>query len=176
MVIKMEQFTTTILQFNEQGEKTGWRYIEVPQEIAGKLKPGEKKSFRVKGWLDDYAFEGVSLLPMGGGNFILPINATIRKGIHKNKGAMLQVRMEADDRPFILNPDMLECLSDEPKALAYFQKLPKSHQNYYSKWIDSAKTEATKAKRIALTVTACARQMHFSEMLREQKADAQNKI
>lgn len=82
---------------------------------------------------------------------------------------MLKVMMEADEKPFILNPDMLACLSDEPKALSYFQKLPKSHQNYYSKWIDSAKTEATKAKRIALTVTACARQMHFGEMLREQK-------
>jgi len=30
----MEQFTATILQFKEQGEKTGWQYIEVPQEIA----------------------------------------------------------------------------------------------------------------------------------------------
>ncbi len=118
----MEQFTATILQFDEQGEKTGWRYIEVSQEIAEKLKPGEKKSFRVKGWLDSYAFEGVSLLPMGGGNFIIPINATIRKGIHKNKGAMLQVRIEADDKPFILNRDMLECLADEPKALFIFSK------------------------------------------------------
>ena len=71
----------------------------------------------------------------------------------------------------ILNQDMLECLADEPKALSYFQKLPKSHQNYFSKWIDSAKTEATKAKRITLTVTACSRQMHFGEMLREQKGN-----
>lgn len=167
----MEQFTATILQFKEQGEKTGWSYIEVPQDIAEKLKPGNKKSFRVKGWLDDYAFEGVSLLPIGGGSFIMAINATIRKGIHKSKGALLVVKMEADESPFILNPDMLECLADEPKALSYFQKLPKSHQKYFSKWIDSAKTEATKAKRIALTVTACARQMHFGEMLREQKGD-----
>ena len=167
----MEQFTATILQFKEQGEKTGWQYIEVPQEIANKLKPDNKKSFRVKGWLDDYAFEGVSLLPMGGGNFIMPMNATIRKAIHKNRGAMLQVKMEADDQPFILNQDMLECLADEPKALSYFQKLPKSHQNYFSKWIDSAKTEATKAKRITLTVTACAKQMHFGEMMREQKGN-----
>jgi uncharacterized protein YdeI (YjbR/CyaY-like superfamily) len=71
---------------------------------------------------------------------------------------------------------MIECLSDEPAALSYFKKLPGSHQKYYSKWIESAKTEATKAKRIALTVNACARQMHFGEMMREQKGEAPNKI
>jgi len=35
--------------------------------------------------------------------------------------------MEADKKPFILNPDRLAYLANEPKALSYFQNLPKSY-------------------------------------------------
>jgi hypothetical protein len=166
----MVKFTALIQKFNEQGEKTGWTYIEVPAEVACQLKPGNKKSFRVKGKFDDYQFEKESLLPMGNGDFIIPINATTRKHIHKGKGATLTVNMEVDERPLEISADLMECLNDEPPALSYFEKLPKSHQNYYSKWIESAKTEATKAKRIALTVSACARRMSYNEMMREEKS------
>ena len=38
----MVSFTTTILRFDEMGEKTGWTYIEVAAEYAEKLKPGNK--------------------------------------------------------------------------------------------------------------------------------------
>ncbi|MEJ0102256.1 MAG: DUF1905 domain-containing protein [Bacteroidota bacterium] len=71
----MVQYTATILQFAEQGEKTGWTYIEIPADIAQKLKPGNKKSFRVKGKLDNHPIKKVALLPMGGGRFIMPLNA-----------------------------------------------------------------------------------------------------
>ncbi len=47
----MIQFKTDIKKFGDQGEKTGWSYIEVPQKEADKLKPGYKKSYRVKGFL-----------------------------------------------------------------------------------------------------------------------------
>ncbi len=84
----------TIHKFEKQGEKTGWTYIEVPADIAQKLKPGNKKSFRVKGKLDNYKITGVSLLPMGGGSFIMALNAGMRKGIGKRHGAMLKVQLD----------------------------------------------------------------------------------
>ena len=77
----MIRFKSIIKKFGEQGEKTGWTYIEIPEEVASKIKPGCKKSFRVKGTLDNYPIEKTSLLPMGGGSFIIPINAAIRKGL-----------------------------------------------------------------------------------------------
>ena len=94
----MVHFKAVIKKFNEQGEKPGWSYIEVPEEVASKIKPGCKKSFRVKGYLDKYRFQSISLLPMGDGNFIMPLNATIRKNIRKQRGAMVQVKMEIDAR------------------------------------------------------------------------------
>lgn len=167
----MVSFTTTILKFDEQGEKTGWTYIEVPAEYAEKLKPGNKKSFRVKGKLDAFAINSVALIPMGEGNFIMAINAGMRKGIGKRKGAKLSVKIEVDDSPAKLSDDLLDCLADEPKAMEHYKTLPPGHQKYFSNWIESAKTEPTKAKRIAMAVNALARSMGYSEMIREQKAN-----
>ncbi len=165
----MIQFTATIHKFDKQGEKTGWTYIEIPADLAQKLKPGNKKIFRVKGKLDNFQITGVSLLPMGGGSFIIPINAAMRKGTGKKRGAMLKVQLEEDKKPYVLNAEFLECLQDEPKAFENFNAMPKSFQNYYSKWIESAKTEPTKTKRIAVAVSTLAKGMNFSEMIRSQQ-------
>jgi hypothetical protein len=165
----MISFTTTILKFGEQGEKTGWTYIEVPAEYAEKLKPGNKQSFRVKGKLDEFVIGEVALMPMGDGNFIMPLNAAIRKGIGKRKGAKLSINLELDDAPLKVSKDLLDCLADEPKALEFFNKMTAGHRRYYSNWIESAKTETTKAKRIAMAVNAISRGLHFGLMMREQK-------
>ena len=58
------------------------------------------------------------------------------------------------------------CLNDEPEALDFFKNLAPSHQRYFSNWIESAKTEATETKRIALTVTTMIMKKSFSEMMR----------
>lgn len=122
----MIRFKAPILQFDKKGEKTGWTYIEIPEELTQKLKPGNKQSFRVKGKLDNFPFKQTALLPMGGGDFILPLNAEFRKGIKKRFGASVEVRMEVDDSPFQMSKDFIECLKDEPKALAHFKTLPGS--------------------------------------------------
>lgn len=167
----MIHFNAVIKKFAEQGEKTGWSYIEIPQEIASKIKPGYKKSFRVKGTLDNYAIERTSLLPMGGGSFIIPINITIRKALGKRKGAVIKVIIQADDRDVEINKTFLECLADEPKALEFFNSLPRGHRNYFSKWIESAKTEETKANRIARAVTSLSRKLGYPEMIRMGKEE-----
>ncbi len=166
----MIRFSATLLQFAEQGEKTGWTYIQVPEDIAQQLKPGNKKSFRVKGKLDDFKIKSVALMPMGDGSFVMPFNATMRKGTGKRKGATIMATLEADDAPLKLNEDFIACLNDEPAALKHFNSLAGSHRNYFSKWIDGAKTDETKAKRIAMAVSALSRNLGFNEMMRENKA------
>lgn len=167
----MIPFTTTILKFDQQGEKTGWTYIEIPSDLAQQLKPGNKKSFRVKGRLDDFIIRQVALLPMGEGEFIMPLNAAMRKGIKKPKGAQVHVQLQVDTEEIKPSAELMECLADEPEALAHFTKLPKGHQNYFSKWIESAKTEPTRAKRIAHTIRFLSRGQTFSEMIRALKEE-----
>ncbi len=170
--LKMIAFKTILLKFDKQGEKTGWTYITIAQKIADKLKPGYKRSFRVKGTIDEFKIKSVALLPMGEGDFIMPINAAMRKGIMKRKGDTVKVSLEVDNAQLKISSTLLECMEDDPVALEYLKKLPVSHQNYYSKWIESAKTDVTKAKRIALTLNACSGKMSFSQMMQLQKKDS----
>ena len=166
----MIKFTTLIKQFDKQGEKTGWTYIDIPAKVAQQIKPGNRIGFRVKGKLDDFAFEGIALLPMGNGDFILTLNAEVRKKIRKQKGAMLHVQLQEDPKPFQLNQDFMESLEYEPAAKTFFLSLPKSHQNYFSKWIDSAKTDPTKIKRISIAVNALMKGWGYGEMLRGNRS------
>ncbi|MES1221148.1 MAG: YdeI/OmpD-associated family protein [Bacteroidota bacterium] len=167
----MVQFTATLKKFASQGEKTGWTFFEIPADLAQKLKPGNKKEFKVKGKLDDHVIKRVSLLPMGGGIFIMAVNAAMRKSIHKRHGAMIKVQLTEDKSEFIFNKDFIECLSDEPIATEFFKSLPGSHQRYFSKWIDSAKTEPTKIKRIAQAVSALSKKLGYGEMIRSLKKE-----
>src|SRR5664279_2394175 len=112
----MVQFTAVIEQAGEMGEKTGWSYIIIPPDITARLKPGFKKSFRVKGKLDAYPITQQALLPIGKGVFMMPLNAGLRKAIHKNKGAMLKLKLEEDKTPLLVSAELLECLADSPKA------------------------------------------------------------
>ena len=165
----MITFNAIIHKFEKKGEKTGWSYIEVPADIAEQLKPGCKKSFKVKGKLDAFSILQVSLLPMGNGNFIIPFNADMRKGTAKKKGAMLKVQLTEDKKGYELNKDLMECLADEPKAMEFFKTKTRSFQTYYSKWVETAKTETTKAKRIAMAVSSLANKIEFGEMLRMER-------
>ncbi|MBL7925782.1 MAG: DUF1905 domain-containing protein [Bacteroidia bacterium] len=156
-------------KFDNKGEKSGWTYIYIKATIAKKIK-NTARSFNVKGSLDAHIFKGKALIPMGGGNFIFPVDAAMRKAIGKVYGAKVDLAIETDESPYLLNADLMQCLIDEPEAFHFFNSLTPSHQRYFSKWIDSAKTLDTKAKRIAMSVTAFLSKQGYPEMLRAQKA------
>jgi hypothetical protein len=165
----MIKFKTTIVKFGAQGEKTGWTYIVIPADVAEKLCPGNRKGFRTRGKLDNYTFSGKSLIPLGKGEFIFTIDANIRKAIGKRAGAMVNVQIAFDKSEYMMNAEFMDCLKEEPDALEFFKTLPGSHQRYFSKWIESAKTEETKAKRIAKSINAFLKKQGFAEMLRWNK-------
>ena len=169
-------FTATIEKFGQQGEKTGWTYIVIPAQIAQRLKAGNKRSFRVKGKLDEHVIASVALIPMGEGDFILALNAKMRKEIRKNIGAVLEVQLDIDTTEILPPPALIECLKDEPAAWQQYQSIASSHKLYFTRWINSAKTEATRATRIAHTVTALAAGKDYGTMLRSLKADKRDRL
>ena len=167
----MIAFKALLEKFDAKGEKTGWTFVTVPAGIAAKLKPGNKRSFRVKGKIDDHSIKAVAMIPMGGGNFIIAVNATMRKAIRKIHGAKVQLELVEDKAPLKISEDLAACFIDDPDALEYFNKLPQSHRNWYSNWVKGAKTDITKSKRIATVIRSCAQQMSFSEMMKQYRDD-----
>lgn len=167
----MQTFTALLQRFNQKGEKTGrttlgWTYIDIPIDVAESMKPGQKTSFRVKGTLDACAINLVALVPMGDGEFIMAINADMRRCIRKEAGATVRVTLEADDSPIPLSDDLMACLADDPAALDFFNTLPKGHQNYFSNWIEQAKTVETKSKRLTQAVMGLSMGLGYGEMVR----------
>jgi hypothetical protein len=167
----MITFKAEIERFESKGEKTRWSYIFIPAALSNELKPDCKVSYRVKGLLDQVPVCGVGIVPMGGGDFIMALKASLRKQLRKEAGAELLVQLELDTTFKIELPMEMEmCLDEDERCKENFLKLPKSHQNYYINWFNSAKTEPTKIKRLTLIMKAMEDKMSFSEMMRANKA------
>lgn len=172
----MVTFTATLRKFGAKGEKTGWTYIDVPAAVAEVLNGGPKKAFRVKGRLDDFAIQQVGLVPMGASAepdetgdkapYILAINATMRRELGKEAGAIIQVELERDESELSLSEDLLVCLADAPDARAFFETLPRGHQQYFSNWIDSAKTIPTREKRLSQAIAGLSMKLGYGAMIR----------
>lgn len=166
----MITFEAEIERFSKMGEKTGWTFVTIPKDVANQIKPDCRKSFRVKGLLDELHVTGMSFIPMGEGDFILALNSSIRKQLKKEEGAKLHMQLEEDKTFKIEMPEDLElCLLEERHFLENFLSLPKSHQNYYINWLNTAKTEPTRIKRLTQIVIAMDKKQNFSEMMRSYK-------
>ena len=167
----MVEFKAEIERFAEMGEKTGWSYIFIPAALAHQIKEDCKKSFRVKGKLDSIEIGGVATVPMGEGDFIIALKSSLRKQLKKQAGAILSIQLEEDKDFKIEMPEDLElCLSDEPELLESFLRIPKSHQNWFINWLNTAKTESTRTKRLVHIVSAMGKGQTFGEMIREGKS------
>ena len=127
--------------------KGGWTYVAIP-EVA----PDKKAPFgwvKVKGTIDDYELVNCRLMPLGSGVLFLPVKAAIRKHIGKRQGDSVQLLLEADNSPMLIPEELLECLQDYPTEHQVFLSFTEGAQKAYIDWIYAAKTEATKADRIA---------------------------
>lgn len=159
-----------IERFEANGEKTGWSYVFLPQEIADQIKPNSRKGFRIRGFIDELAVNGLSATPIKDNGFIIPLNKNLRKSLRKEEGAVVELRLEFDADFKIEMPEDLEiCLAQEDGLLAHFLSLVKSHQNYFITWLNTAKTEPTRTKRLIMIVDAMAKKYDFGLMIRSSR-------
>lgn len=165
----MFSFKTNIQKFASKGEKTGWTYVHIPEDIILKLKLKNKKEFRIKGSMDDVKFERLATYPIGDGHFIIALNADLRKKLGKKEGAMLSVKFDLDKSEALKSQELLDCLAQEPEAEKQFQSLLLSHQNYFHRYVYTAKGADTRAGRIVNVINAMYKKMDFGEMVRSLK-------
>ena len=159
-----------IEKYESNGEKTGWSYVHIPQEIADQIKSNSRRGFRVRGFIDEIIVKGLSATPIKEDGFIIPLNKNLRKALRKEGGAVIELRLEFDADFKIEMPEVLEvCLAQEQGLLEYFLSLPKSHQNYFINWLNTAKTEPTLTKRLVMLVNAMALKQDFGAMIRASK-------
>jgi len=128
--------------------KGGWTYAEIPEVLQSKNTPFGW--VRVKGFIDDYELKQYKLMPMGNGKLFLPVKAAIRKKIKKEAGDFVHVILYADESPLEIPTEIVECFKNESaKIYETFLSFTEGEQKSYLDWIRDAKTDETKAERIA---------------------------
>lgn len=166
---KYHVFTAIIQRFEKKGEKTGWTYVSVDSELANRINPGVKTSYRVSCEIKEKKDLDFTLLPMGGGDFIFPIRKEMLKSLSLKIGDKVQISISYNKEKYKIDEDFMDYLNKMPKAIKYFESLPISHKNYFSKWIQSAKTLETKAKRIERAVRYLNQSKGYVEMIRDKE-------
>ena len=128
----------------------GGAYVKIPfdvNEVFG------KKRVQVNASFDGEPYRGL-LVRMGEPWHILIVLKSIREKIGKSFGDEIHVTVEADDAARVIEipPALAAAFEPEPEALAFFDTLAHSHRREYVRWIEEAKQESTREKRVAKTI------------------------
>jgi hypothetical protein len=95
-----------------------------------------------------------SMVRMGTSCHLIPLLKAIRKIIRKEIGDTVNVVVELDDQPRIIETpeDLQNALLENPIAYDLFRKLSYSHKREYVNWIEAAKKPETRERRILETI------------------------
>jgi hypothetical protein len=144
----MGQTHTFVAVIENAGD--GGAFVRIPfsvEEIFG------KKRVKVKTTINGEPYRG-TLVRMGGPDHILIVLKEIRQKIDKTFGDQVEVTVEEDTGPRVLEipPELAQALKQEPEAETIFQRLAYSHQREYVRWISKAKRAETRQKRTTKTI------------------------
>jgi hypothetical protein len=134
------RFRTTM-----QGDKiaTG---IRVPDEVIAALGPSKRPPVQVT--VNGYTYR--TTLAVMKGTFMFGVSADVRKSAGVAGGDEVDVEIELDTGPREVSvpADLGAALDADPDASRLFDSLSYSHKSAYVLWIESAKKDETRARRI----------------------------
>lgn len=136
-------------QLQKTEGKGGWTFAEIPEIPMPKTPFGMLK---VKGKIDDYEFSNVHLMPMGNGHLGLAVKSEVRRKIKKQVPDTVHIIIYEDKMPLIIPEELILCMKYEDGVLEKFEIYSNGQKKAFIDWINSAKTEQTKADRIAKTI------------------------
>lgn len=142
---KKHTFKATI-----QNAGGGGAFVEVPFDVEQAF--GSKHP-RVKAMIEGVPYRG-TLVRMGTECHLLLILKSIREQIGRTFGDEVKVSVELDveERVVTVPEELKRAFKSDKEAKAAFEKLSYTHKKEYVTWIEEAKKEETRARRIAQTL------------------------
>jgi hypothetical protein len=124
-------------------------YIEFPYDVFELF--GKKGQVKVKVLIDKTVTYRGSLANMGLGCHVLGITREIRNKLNKSYGDTLEIELQQDFEPreVIIPKDAGDLFINNPIAKAFFDTLSYTNRKEYISWIESAKKEETRKKRLS---------------------------
>ena len=142
----MKKTFTAVIQ-NAGG---GGAFVEVPFDVETAF--GSKRP-KVKAMIEGVPYRGI-LTRMGTECHLLIILKDIREQIGKTFGDEIKITVEPDTEPRVIEipKDLMKELKKDKDAKAFYDKLSYTHQREYVNWINEAKREETRQRRIVKTI------------------------
>jgi hypothetical protein len=136
------EFTGTL----RESDRGGGRWIELPfdaKTVFGEARPP------VRGTVNGVPLR--SRLSVYGGRTYLGLRTEIRSAAGIDVGDTVDVVLERDDAPREVSvpPALAAALERDPAAREAFDGLAFTHRREYAEWIESAKREETRERRVA---------------------------
>ena len=140
-----------------QNAGEGGAFVEIPFDVEAAF--GSKRP-KVKATIDGVPYRG-TLVRMGTECHMLLILKSIREQIAKTFGDEVEITVEEDTEPRVVEvpTDLKQAFKSDPEAKAFFDKLSYPHQREYVTWIEEAKKEEIRNRRIEKAI----------EMLKQSK-------
>ena len=144
----MHQFEA---QLKKGINRQGWTYIDVPASVCRELN--RKGKIKVCGNIDAGNFRS-SFLPKGDGTYYLFVNRPLLKMINKTAGDYVTVTFAEDTAPRTVDvpDDIRRAFAENPKAEDTFTGFSYSHKKELMEWINDAKKEETRKRRIVKAI------------------------
>jgi hypothetical protein len=143
-----QTFRTTLLASG--GNNVG---IVVPSDVVTAFGRGKRVPVVVT---IDGGYQYRSTIASMGGRFLISFNAETRKATGRGAGDEVDVRLDVDDAPRVVEvPDDLAAeLARDDAARVAWDKLSYSHQRAHAESITGAKGADTRARRVARALDA----------------------
>ncbi len=124
-----------------------WTCLMVPFGIEKVF--GSRARVSVKGTINGFPFRS-SIFPQGDGTHFMMVNKAMQEGAGVRLGDTVDVVMEPDTAPRTVTVPgyFRKALSKHRKARVAFEKLSYSHKKEFVDWIDQAKQEETRLRRV----------------------------
>jgi hypothetical protein len=125
--------------------------IVVPADVVAAFERGKRVPVVVT---IDGGYQYRNTIASMGGQFLISFNAATRAATGRGAGDEVEVRLDVDDGPRTVEvpAELATALDADPAAKAAWEKLSYSHQREHAESITGAKSEATRARRVAKAV------------------------
>lgn len=141
------RFRTTILQ----GDKTATG-IRVPDEVVESLGKGKRPPVKVT--INGFTYRNT--IAVMGGEYMVGVSAENRAGAGVAGGDVVDVDIELDTEPRTVDvpDDLAAALDGVPDARRTFDALSNSNKGWHVLQVQGARSDETRARRIAKSVDA----------------------
>jgi hypothetical protein len=123
-------------------------YVVVPLDVPAVFGRGRPP---VRGTVNGAPFRS-TITKYGGDDYYLVVNRQVREAAGVAAGETVEIELELDAKPRTVRvpKDLADALDDETRAA--FDRMSYTHRREYVEWINEAKRDETRRRRIAKAV------------------------